>query len=758
MPKFSVREQRVAGRFLIVACLLLFYALALSSALAKSPTNDEPAHILRAFALIQTDDLRFQVGHAPFSHRLIGVLLPTEADLPDVGQLSLWEEGERLQIASQLLWDSGLNVDRVLFLGRLPIIWLGLLLGALIGSWALSWHGRIAMAISSILFAVSPNLIAAAALATTDLVVTATYFATVYAWWQYWRSRRVVWWLMAAVCLGMALATKLTAVLLLPVLFLLTLLFIRRGRSIWRPFLAWLFLLPAAFLVVWLIYGFELGSVEGLPFAAPIPTYVTSWQSVMGHVERGHQAFFWGDLSGDGWWYYFPVAFLIKTPITTLTLLMVALGVVIVRRDLWYTAAFLLLPVAALFGAAMISRLNIGYRHILPTLPFLMVLSGTAVILLRRWSFTRVLLILGLVWYVISGLQQNPHYLAYFNEAVGGTSQGYKFLGDSNLDWGQDLKLLAETMADQGGEWTVSYAGVSDPVYYGIVDHVLIDFESAGVTFANANPPAGRYAISANHLHGLVPDADIYDWFRRRPPSFTLGGSVLVYDVEEQRQGQWVAQCLDPTPLLTSEDVQNLLGSPDLRHLSFDCQQAFVLADGGSPGWFILPQADAWWFLKHISPPVSDKLQLVYRHQATAGSPSFDVYYWIGADGGALSEGWLREAKLPDGKAVRLPYAPNEIAQLEGYQIDGEQWLTLWSVTSQAPEPLSLRAHLYTEEALPPLAGDSLGFSSEQWREGDRIIQRFIFPGESTAIGLETGMYNYQTLQLLGEALQLPKN
>ena len=104
MPKFSVREQRVAGRFLIVACLLLFYALALSSALAKSPTNDEPAHILRAFALIQTDDLRFQVGHAPFSHRLIGVLLPTEADLPDVGQLSLWEEGERLQIASQLLW------------------------------------------------------------------------------------------------------------------------------------------------------------------------------------------------------------------------------------------------------------------------------------------------------------------------------------------------------------------------------------------------------------------------------------------------------------------------------------------------------------------------------------------------------------------------------------------------------------------------------------------------------------------------------
>ena len=201
MPKLSLQERTLAGRLLVVACLLLFYALALSSALAKTPTNDEPAHLLRAFALIQTDDLRFQTGHAPFSHRLIGALLPSEADLVDVSQLPLWEEGERLQIASQLLWDSGLDVDRILFLGRLPIIWLGLLLGALIGSWAYAWQGRMAMAVSAILFAASPNLIAAAALATTDLAVAATYFATVYAWWRYWRGGKAVWWLLTAVLL-----------------------------------------------------------------------------------------------------------------------------------------------------------------------------------------------------------------------------------------------------------------------------------------------------------------------------------------------------------------------------------------------------------------------------------------------------------------------------------------------------------------------------------------------------------------------------
>ena len=338
---------------------------------------------------------------------------------------------------------------------------------------------------------------------------------------------------------------------------------------------------------------------------------------------------------------------------------------------------------------------------------------------------------------------------------MGGTSQGHKYLGDSNLDWGQDLKLLSETMVEQGGAWTVSYAGVSDPSYYGIPEEALIDFETAGATFARANPPAGHYAISANHLHGLVADADFYDWFRRWSPSSDLGGSILIYNVEEQEQGQWVAQCLDPAPLLTPEEAEKLLGSADLRNISFDCHQTFVLADNGAAGWFILPQADTWWFMQHISPSMADKLYLVYRHRATAGSPSYDVYYWSGEGKEQLSEGWLIEAQLPNGESVTLPSALNETAKLDGYQIDGAAWLTSWVITSPATEPLSLRAHLYTEDRLSPLVGDSLGFSSEQWQEGDRVIQRFDFPGASSAHYLETGLYNYQTLDLQGNMLQL---
>ncbi len=753
MPAIDMDGQRLLVRLVAVFCLLLFFYLALTTALSKTATSDEPAHIVRAVTLSQTGDLRFQLGHTPFSHRLIGSLLFTDAQLPEVRQLSQWQTGDRLQVAAQLLWDSGINVERTLLLTRLPIVMLGVLLGAVIGSWALSWQGKVAMLLAMILFATSPNLIAHAALATTDLPTAVTYFAAVYAWWRYWRGRQIGWWLLAAAFLGLALATKLTAILLLPVLFLQALLYIGRGRDFWRLVWTWLGLLPVAVLVVWFIYGFEVGPFANWAFAVPGPSYLESWQSVLDHVGSGHQSYFWGDLSKRGWWFYFPVTFLIKTPLVTLLLLLMATVVIIRRRQLWRTALFLLIPVGALFAAAIVSKLNIGYRHILPALPFLLVYGTAAVLWLRRRRSTRILLAVGLAWALIGAIWQHPHHLAYFNPAVGGTAQGYRYLGDSNLDWGQDLKLLVETVTAGEQEWLVSYNGVSDPAYYGLPQVAQIELEDAWTTFAAANPPPGRYAISVNHLQGLIPDADLFDWFRRQKPVYHLGGSIQVYDIEEQAQGEWIAQCIDPTPLLTVEEAQTLLGQDDLRQLFFDCRQSLVMANDGQPGWFILPQSDKWWFQEMLA---NEALQLVYRHDAAAGTSSFDVYYWPG-NAGLLPVGeWSLSAQTEAGDDVVLPYAMNDTVALAGYQVIGDHWLTQWQVTAQAEEPLSIQAHLYSTEAGLPQVADSLGFSSDQWQEGDWLLQRHEFPGQENGLFLQTGVYNFQTMETLGETVRLP--
>ncbi len=615
------------------------------------------------------------------------------------------------------------------------------------------WPGTavVPAAVALVLFATDPNLLASAALATTDLATAATYFGAVYGWWRYWCSRKPRWWLFTAVLLGLALATKMTAVLLLPVLFLLTLLFLGCGTRWWRPFAAFFGLLPLAGLVLWLAYGLQIEQFAG--FRLPAAAYLVSWQNVLAHVERGHRAFFLGELSGDGWLAYFPVTFLIKTPIVTLSLSLLGLVVILSRRTLWSTAVFLFLPMGALFAAAMTSRLNIGYRHILPIIPFLLLVAATSLLFLGRRRSTQVLLTLALAWAVLSALRQQPHFLAYFNEAIGGTPQGYRYLGDSNLDWGQDLSLLARTVAAQQDDWIISYAGAAAPAYYGLGDQV-VDFDAPGLPFALANPAPGRYAISVDHLHGVLEDADLFDWFRRQSPVEILGGSILIYQVAQKNDGAWVASCLDPAPLISEQEAEALVGQAGLRPVQFDCRQGWVVPGGGA-GWYVLPQADAWWFASLLPEEAKGALRLVYRHRATADLPSYDIYHWSGGE--PYLSTLQQDALDSDGRPVSLPYALSADASLQGYLAREDTWITAWLALQRPQQPLSVQAHLYGDAGSLPQVADGLGFTSEQWLPGDFFFQRHAFDKEAAgARYLQSGLYNYQTLEINGELLHLP--
>ena len=265
----------------ILFSLTIFWLFALQTAVEKSPAVDEPVHLLRGYALRQIGDLRQQFQHTPLSHRLIGMLLLTGSDNPDIEQLATWSSQDRPDMSAELLWQSSLDATQFLFLGRIPIIWLGLLLGALMGQWAKQQNGRVAMMAVLILYACSPNLLASAALATTDFTAAATYFAAVWAWWYYWQEPSWGRWAVAGICLGLGLAAKLTGFLLLPITGLLSYAYWRPGRSWWRPSLIWASLLPVAALTVWFIYGFEIGRPPGIQLTLPAPTYVYTWQEVL---------------------------------------------------------------------------------------------------------------------------------------------------------------------------------------------------------------------------------------------------------------------------------------------------------------------------------------------------------------------------------------------------------------------------------------------------------------------------------------------
>ncbi|MBE2223991.1 MAG: hypothetical protein IAF02_20790 [Anaerolineae bacterium] len=430
-----------------------------------------------------------------------------------------------------------------------------------------------------------------------------------------------------------------------------------------------------------------------------------------------------------------------KTPAVVLALLAVAVVVLTVQRRWWQTVYWWLSPLV-LFMVASFGGLNIGYRHILPVLPFVWLLVGAIFIpretavswWQKRWGKLVLVGLLG--WYVAAGWRQAPDFLAYFNEFVGGSEQGVYHLSDSNLDWGQDLPQLAAYLAENP-EAQFSYFGPGDPAWAGVAQRPLTDSNA----FAPANPAAGQYAISASHIQGIqLDDWDLFDWFRRQEPSGNLGHSILLYEVEAQREGKWVAHCLDPGAILTETAVSQIIGITDYRAVFFDCMNSWVFPNAGEAGWYILPQRPDWPLVNWLP----QNLTLVYKHDASGESPSYAVYYWDGQiDPAQVILPEAQQASLADGTALPLPVSFGETAALLGYRQAGFTWWTGWQVAGKTAVPLTVAGHLYPGD----LVADGLGFTSDQWQPGDIFLQRFAF--EQAGDYLETGLYDY----LSGEKL-----
>jgi tetratricopeptide (TPR) repeat protein len=256
----------------------------------------------------------------------------------------------------------------------------------------------------------------------------------------------------------------------------------------------------------------------------------------MMHPEPSYLA---GQYSQQGWWYYFPIAYLIKTPVSLL--IMAAIGgwtLVARRRELGVVnAAFVGLPIAVYLGSAMSSHLDIGVRHILPIDPLVLLLAAAAAgrLLTARLSSRLVFAGLVLVW-VIRFSSVYPDRLAYFSRLVGGPEHGLEYLADSNLDWGQDLKSLKAWMETHHvADINLAYFGQADPAYYGIKCTYLPGGPDFAASAIERPRLPGYVAISATVLSGVYLDPAwrlYYGGFRNRAPAARIGYSIHVYWVD----------------------------------------------------------------------------------------------------------------------------------------------------------------------------------------------------------------------------------
>lgn len=228
----------------------------------------------------------------------------------------------------------------------------------------------------------------------------------------------------------------------------------------------------------------------------------------------------------QGWWYYYIAAFLIKTPIPTLIFILSSLVFFNRIRDKeMVNELFILVPIIILLVFSFFNHINIGVRHILPIYPFIFVFVSKIINLkVKKQGIFTISIILLSLWYVTGSLMIYPHYLAYFNEAVGGPNNGHKYLLDSNIDWGQDLKGLKIYLDEKGiKNVTLGYWGKDSP-------------ERIGISYkpVNCYPEPGLIAVSVNTLYGLQEQRSYcLEWLRSYKPIDKIGYSIFIYNITE---------------------------------------------------------------------------------------------------------------------------------------------------------------------------------------------------------------------------------
>jgi hypothetical protein len=526
--------------------------------------------------------------------------------------------------------------------------------------------------------------------------------------------------------------------------------------------------------------------LEGWPFPIPAASHLLPLQYVLNHMGAGHAAFIMGKQIHQGVWYYFPIAFLLKTPIPLLVLLtlqgisrLTSVQWQQLRKQILRPRFVVVLFTLSYVGVSMSSTLNIGYRHLLPILPFLFVIVSR----LTRFQVSpilaskpkgRALIAAGLVllagWYAIGTARMHPFYLAYFNELAGGPDNGYTYLVDSNLDWGQNWNALKEYLDSQGIERVyMSQFTMNDPTAYGLTFERLPPFSGVPpIMPSRFNPEPGTYVLSTTTLQGVgIADPEQFDYFRKLEPDARIGHAMFVYHVEpRQATPTWIAECTEPVPPIPPEHPDfNGFGLDDPRLAYFDCTQSWLYPTGGTKsGWYALHRHTALhanaFTQAHLVPT-----RLSYEQRMPHGTPPFAIYEQppdrveptnelVHPAPSALSPGDAMQASTTsaplslEGPLTFLGYTLSHESVNAGQEI--EFW-TYWRVTQTTSQPLSLMAHLLKDDGQFVVAGDGLGVPITEWRTGDVLVQRHRVPvPEDTVPGnywIQTGAYWLETLE-----------
>ena len=579
------RNERLRTAVVLTLFAAAFVSLTVSSYTQKSATWDEPQHITAGYMALRFRDYRTDLEHPPFLRMWAALPLlaiphiKTDTSVIDrTGQVD-WVRIGQFFFSHQFMYIDN-DADRMLNGGRFMIVLLGVLLGILLFSWAREWLGFWPATITIAFYTVEPNILAHSTLVTTDFGLTCFFFGTLYFLWRTTRTLTIGNLAGLTIFLALSVVSKFSALVLGPIV--LALLAIHACRS--APWVCRIgrsgtlatsakkalvaivivvLLALASWGMIWAVYDFRYAPSpaqagwrfhfeddpslqQRTPLLAKAAGWIDSHRLLPNAYTEGfllgqakaqvRGAFLAGRYSLKGWWYYFPVAFLIKTPVSLVLLLIAGLVICAKRRGTFLRdEIFLLMPIVCCLGAAMAAKLNIGLRHILPIYPFVLLMAALAVAEFlgsKQKNAYAALIVIGLLW-LFEFVRVYPDYLAFFNLSIGGPRNGYKYLADSNLDWGQDLKPLKKWMDKKNVQHVnLAYFGTADPAYYGMQCTYLPGSPFFAENLVRHPQLPGYVAVSTTILDGVyLSDAGRAFYAKLLPdkPMAIIGHSIHVY-------------------------------------------------------------------------------------------------------------------------------------------------------------------------------------------------------------------------------------
>lgn len=568
--------------------------LAIASVWGDSFIVDEIPHVGAGYSYLVKQDMRLNPEHPPLAKDLAALPLLFINLKKAAFATSFWQQNVNGQwdFGRNLIFQSNNDANLITHLAKLPMLLFFILAAWLLYHWLNRRYGFGPALFGLIMFCFSPTVLAHSRFVTTDVpalwgILTASYFFFRYL--EHPSRKNLV---IAGLIFGVAQLTKFSVFLLVPFFILATLFWMWASTTNWyergKTLLATFLIMAIGYIVVvWPVYGFHVWhypvamqqrdmqaqvgfaspamvrdviiKTADIPYWRAFDQYLFGLLMVNQRQAGGNTIYFQGQVEQSGGPTYFPIVYFIKETFAWWLATALALLALIVyfsrfkqhapRFRHWCKENFvelaMVLWLLIYWGISIQSKLNIGVRHLLPTYPFAIFLVSAGVAFLskklkaksKNLALAFVLLLITLsAWQVQTALNIFPYYLTYFNQSVGGPTNAYKTVVDSNLDWGQDLHRLTSFVEERKiKNIEVDYFGWSDPWYYmrDQVEWLHAGKYHSAEEFKRANTTDGWLAVSATFKQNSKQNpATSYDWLDAYKPVTTIGNSIFVYQIK----------------------------------------------------------------------------------------------------------------------------------------------------------------------------------------------------------------------------------